>query len=690
MQGMAQFGADDIWKLQHEVKELKASQGAIMKRLQRIERRDEESARIKSLWKSPSMFPTQSFPTLLSSSSSVANQAQTNGEKLSLRMQLIRSDNPSNLPLIVGMPTSYHQSSRSETTNLHFDDLDAQPQLEPFTDLESELPKRNASRANSVRFDDAIQNHWFHDPHDSVEDNYFPTSRSISQLGSHMLSERSASSKSDGRHNSLNSHSVGFDNQSFFDAELGIPLINSSSNHSAMSKLPKIEWATTARISCRLNPFAEEVFPAFISTASVDSVIDFDIISKLNLRESLRHRENGKLQIQLSLYFYESDILSSSHSDNNMLKVTVEFGVLVSEKDGICPCSIVLGNDILVARQAEVSFLQQQLGIQLDDGTRASIRFMGAPLVVSHPLPDKPIHNIVPIAPTTAIERPYTAQSIGRKDSRFTRTFQERAGSTPGTPFNGNDFEFTSHQQKPTIQTPEPIRPMVQENGSEPMGRGSSAILDSVEDTQSPQPVHLELVGNRQPKPVPTSPWSLSSVAALSQEGALPEPKSPLPKLDSTVPTSQQPQETTPTDPEPPKQELGNTKAEEAQKPTDQPRKRPGMKILRPSRLNATNSSSGQRTPSSSTWNVPKSAIEPLSIARELGINDEKLESPRPPVLPQTPSESNRRKSDATWGSARPQMTNGNGKKYGTVKETVSSNPIGGASAFSWMSPKQT
>ncbi|KAK6543808.1 hypothetical protein TWF694_000538 [Orbilia ellipsospora] len=665
MQGMAQFGADDIWKLQHEVREIKASQGAIMKRLQRIERRDEESARIKSLWKSPNM-----FPTLLSSSSSVANQAQTNG-----------------------MPTSYHHSSRSETTNLHFDDLDAQPQLEPYTDLESELPKRNASRANSVRFDDAIQNHWFHDPHDSVEDNYFPTSRSISQLGSHMLSERSASSKSDGRHNSLNSHSVGFDNQSFFDAELGIPLINSSSNQSAMSKPPKIEWAATARISCRLNPFAEEVFPAFISTASVDSVIDFDIVSKLNLRESLRHRDNGKLQIQLSLYFYESDILSSSHVDNNMLKVTVEFGVLVSEKDGICPCSIVLGNDILVARQAEVSFLQQQLGIQLDDGTRASIRFAGAPLVVSHPLPDKPIHNIVPIAPTptSVIERPYTAQSIGRKDSRFTRTFQERAGSTPGTPFNGNEFEFTSHQQKPAIQTPEPIRPIVQENGEETMGQGSSAILNSVEDTQSPKPANLDLVGNRQPKPIPTSPWSLSSVTALSQEGNLPEIKSPLPKLDSTIPPSpQQPQETTPTDPEPPKPDLDTPKTEEAPKPTDQPRKRPGMKILRPSRLNATNSSSGQRTPSSSTWNVPKSAIEPLSIARELKISDEKLDSPLPPVLPQTPSESNRRKSDATWGSSRPQITNGNGKKYGTVKETVSSNPIGGASAFSWMSPKQT
>ncbi|KAF3913641.1 hypothetical protein ABW21_db0205197 [Orbilia brochopaga] len=688
MLGMAQFGVDDFWKLQHEVKELKASQSAIMKRLQRIERRDEEATRIKSLWKSPNL-----FPTLLSSSSSVANQAQTNG-----------------------VPSSYHQSSRSETTNLHFDDLDPQPHIEPYADLESELPRRGASRANSVRFDDAIQNHWINDPHDSVEDNYFPASRSISQLGGHMLSERSASSKSDGRHNSLNSHSVGFDNQSFFDADLGVPLVNSSSSHSALSKPPKIEWASTAQIACRLNPFAEESFTAYISSASVDSVIDFDIVSKLNLRESLRHRENGKLQIQLSLYFFESDILSSSSSDNNMSKVTVEFTVLVTEKDGICPSSIVMGNDILMARQADISFSRQQLDIQLDDGTRAAIRFAGAPLTVTHPIPEKLVNSITPVGttPSTVIERPYTAQSIGRKDSRFTRTFQEKAGSSPGTPFNGNnEFDFISSQIKATIepvleppqptqpvqpvepvQSVQPVRSAAEETTEERMGRGSSAILDSVEDTQSPGRANAELVGAHQPKPIPTSPWSLSSSAALSQEGGLLEPKSPLPNLDSmTIPGPQPAQETPPGDNDSGKADVtASAKSDDSQKPTEQqPRKRPGMKILRPTRLNATNANSSQRTPSSSTWNVPKSAIEPISLSRELGSSEEKIDSPLRPIPPQTPSESNRRKSDATWGSVRPPSTNGsNGsqKKYGTVKETVS-NPIGGASAFSWMSPKQ-
>ncbi|KAF3938283.1 hypothetical protein ABW19_dt0207159 [Dactylella cylindrospora] len=667
MLGMAQFGVDDFWKLQHEVKELKTSQDAIMKRLQRIERRDEEATRIKSLWKSPHLFP------MLSSSSSVANQAQTNG-----------------------MTSSYHQSSRSETTNLHFEDLDPQP----YADLEGELPRRGASRANSVRFDDAIQNHWFHDPHDSVDESYFPPSRSISQLGGHMLSERSASSKSDGRHNSLNSHSVGFDNQSFFDADLGVPLVNNAShNSSVISKPPKIEWATNAQISCRLNPYAEESFTAYLSSASVDSVIDFDIVSKLNLRDSLRHRDNGKIQIQLGLYFFESDILSSTQADNSMSKVTVEFTVLVSEKDGICPCSIVMGNDILMSRQAEISFRRQQLEIQLDDGTRAAIRFAGAPLAVTHPILEKPVNSIAPIsaAPVNAIERPYTTQSIGRKDSRFTRTFQEKAGSSHGTPMGGNDFEFASSQLKPPFDPPQPPKPVPEvtpEVQDEPMGQGSSAILNSVEDTQSPKAPSADLIGAVNPQPVktiPTSPWSLSSNAALSQEGGLQEPKSPLPKLDSTVDsTPRPPQELTPTDSEPPKSDASAAKSEDASKNAEQPRKRPGMKILRPSRLNATNNGSSQRTPSSTIWNVPKSAIEPISISRELG-NDNKLDSPLQPIQPQTPSESNRRKSDATWGSIRTpgmNVVNGGQKKYSTVKETVS-NPIGGASAFSWMSPKQ-
>ncbi|KAK6358308.1 hypothetical protein TWF730_007654 [Orbilia blumenaviensis] len=671
MLGMTQFGVDDFWKLQHEVKELKASQSAIMKRLQRVERRDEESTRIKSLWKSPNL-----FPALLSTSSSVVNQAQTNG-----------------------VPSSYHHSSRSETTNLHFEDLDPQPHIEPYTDLESELPRRGASRANSVRFDDAIQNHWFHDPHDSVEDNYFSNSRSASQLGGHMLSERSASSKSDGRHNSLNSHSVGFDNQSFFDADLGVPLVNSSSSHSAVSKPSKIEWAANAQISCRLNPYADESFTAYISSASVDSVIDFDIVSKLNLRESLRHRDNGKLQIQLSLYFFESDILRSVSSDHSMSKVTVEFTVLVSEKDGICPSSIVMGNDILMARQAEISFLRQQLDIQLDDRTRAAIRFAGAPLAITHPLPEKPVNSIPQVVaapiPTSAIERPFTSHSIGRKDSRFTRTFQEKAISSPATPFQREEFDFSSSSQvKPPIEAPQPIQPTTttDQNMEERMGQGSSAILNSVEDTQSPKPVSADLVGSTQQKTTPASPWSLSSTAALSQEGALAEPKSPLPKLDSSTSSSpkQSSQDRASVEPEPSKQDVEAQKLEDQNK-LDQPRKRPGMKILRPSRLNASNSNSGQRTPSSSTWNVPKSAIEPISIGRELRDADDRLDSPLRPLPPQTPSESNRRKSDATWGSSGPRIANGaNGsqKKYGTVKETVS-NPIGGASAFSWMSPKQ-
>ncbi|KAF3211819.1 hypothetical protein TWF679_006309 [Orbilia oligospora] len=645
MLGITQFGVDDFWKLQHEVKELKASQSAIMKRLQRVERRDEESTRIKSLWKSPNLFPAP-----LSSSSSVVNQAQTNG-----------------------VPSSYHNTSRSETTNLHFEELDPQPHIEPYADLENELPRRGASRANSVRFDDAIQNHWFHDPQDSVEDNYFSNSRSVSQLGGHMLSERSASSKSDGRHNSLNSHSVGFDNQSFFDADLGVPLVNSSSSHSAVSKSAKIEWAANAQIFCRLNPFADESFTAYISSASVDSVIDFDIVSKLNLRESLRHRENGKLQIQLSLYFFESDILSSANLDHNMSKVTAEFTVL-----------------------AEISFLRQRLDIQLDDGTRAAIRFAGAPLAITHPIPEKPVNSIPQVVtapvPTSTIERPYTSHSIGRKDSRFTRTFQEKAISSPATPFNRDEFDFSSILPKSSIEAPQSTKSTPEENTEERMGQGSSAILNSVEDTQSPKPVITELVGAPQQKPAPASPWSLSSTAALSQEGALAEPKSPLPKLDNSNSSSpkQPTQDRASVEPEPSKQEIENPKVEESNK-IEQPRKRPGMKVLRPSRLNASNSNSGQRTPSSSTWNVPKSAIEPISIGRELRDADDRLDSPLRPLPPQTPSESNRRKSDATWGSSGPRISNGaNGsqKKYGTVKETVS-NPVGGASAFSWMSPKQ-
>ena len=57
-QGVAYTSPDEYWRLQSEVMRVQQTQSEHTERLQRLERRGEDDARMKSVWGTPSPFPS--------------------------------------------------------------------------------------------------------------------------------------------------------------------------------------------------------------------------------------------------------------------------------------------------------------------------------------------------------------------------------------------------------------------------------------------------------------------------------------------------------------------------------------------------------------------------------------------------------------------------------------------------------
>jgi len=73
----------DIWRLKQECLDIRAVQAEYAERLARLEQRQDEDYRMKSLWKSPSP-----FPALLSSAVSLANSNQCEYSDLPTRLSI--------------------------------------------------------------------------------------------------------------------------------------------------------------------------------------------------------------------------------------------------------------------------------------------------------------------------------------------------------------------------------------------------------------------------------------------------------------------------------------------------------------------------------------------------------------------------------------------------------------------------
>lgn len=342
-QSLAFTPRDDLWRFQSEMLRVQQTQADHGERLSRLERRQDEDARVKSVWGASSPFPS------------------------------VLSGTPQQVAL--HHPPPEHFSNFDDHSNTLIGNL----QL----DADDEPRRMGAtSRANSVRFDEtANQGHWAHASRSSVD--LIP--RIGSGLGGHLMTERSYSHKSDGRQSSAG-HSVhsatsGRANSLGLDTAYGL-------SHSGTSPLDPpglapglfILGSVPAIIRCWLNTnFKHDaLLYAAVCCGSYTSYLDIRLIDHLGFRDEVIQDEEGLRKIKLAVYLPEAIPLTASSRSNSpapqLPSLTVEFTVVERNEDECDPkaIQIFIGSDILRAHNADILFSSNTL--TLFDNDRSKLR----------------------------------------------------------------------------------------------------------------------------------------------------------------------------------------------------------------------------------------------------------------------------------------------------------------------------
>lgn len=339
------YTPEDIWRIQEELKGIKSVQAKHgrqlhnhSERLLQVERRGDES-KIQNLW--TSYFPSVHAPPTFSQPQAFPPAEPTIGP-----FNGFDGQQPQNL-----------------VTGLVLDEVD--------------VPRRGASRANSVRFDEsAIQNHWAPESHSSGE--YLPA-RSNSGIGGPLM-ERSLSYKSDYKSDGRQSSMRSFDNFSMAGSEHDCTLpsalrprdIIECNTPSAYDSAP-----TVIRCWLGMDCSYDSILFAMICTGSSRSWIDSSLVARCGFKDKI-WTENGEERISLSLFLGSASVPTESISSHTTLpRLKVEFTVLQSPErpHNQKLVQIVLGSDILSAIKADVLFSKRQLTFQVRDGQKVYVDF---------------------------------------------------------------------------------------------------------------------------------------------------------------------------------------------------------------------------------------------------------------------------------------------------------------------------
>ncbi|KAH0536808.1 hypothetical protein FGG08_006341 [Glutinoglossum americanum] len=338
---------ENIWRLHVEMKNIQSVLAEHAERLLRLERRQDDDARLKSVWGTSSP-----FPTLLGSST-----PQQGTQRYEYYFMM-----PETL-------TSFDQERQhSLLGSLQLD--------------QDDLPRRGASRANSVRFDEsAIQAHWMQGSRSSGD--FYPT-RTGSGLGGHPMTERSSSYKSDGRQSSAGHsvhsihsarpNSLGLDTNFLLDQDPPLETSRPPPGLFILGPVPSI-------IRCWLNTnFSHEtLLYAVVCTGSCKSLLDFHLVNHLGLKDQMRKVKTGEYKIKLPVYLPEAVVQQpsprSSSPSSQLPALTVDFTVTNHRQNtsGTKDIQVFLGSDTLRVHSADVLLSQNTLTLFGDDHNKLSV-----------------------------------------------------------------------------------------------------------------------------------------------------------------------------------------------------------------------------------------------------------------------------------------------------------------------------
>ena len=270
-------------------------------------------------------------------------------------------------PAAGGLPNADEGYQLSLLGDLHLDQEDE--------------PKRGASRANSVRFDEsAIQGHWGQGARSSGDP--FPP-RAGSSLGNHPLMDRSSSThKLDGRHSSagqsiysahstpsVRANSVGPETSFGLGPTVG-SLFEASRNQPGMALLGPVP----SIVRCWLTEtFSHDtLIYAAICTASYESSLSRRLVHRLALGDQVEVGDRGKQTVNLLVYLAEASVLSSPRSGVPAMNVDFTIVELDGGSDGK-QMEVFVGSDALRAHNADILFSQNVMTLIGEDQKKLSV-----------------------------------------------------------------------------------------------------------------------------------------------------------------------------------------------------------------------------------------------------------------------------------------------------------------------------
>lgn len=468
-----------------EVKQVQFIQASHAERLMRLERRQTEDA-VKSVW-NPSPFP------------SVLGGTPQHGKALSATV------NCSIQELLLTQTPGPVQMPNNEVFD-DFDDEQGQNLLGSLhLDADEEPTRRGAaSRANSVRFDEATlhASNWGQSARHSGE---FGPARPGSGLGGPTLMERSFSHKSDGRHSSAG-HSV----HSFHSvasgrtSSLGLDLLLGSSRDDDDDDSSPIEITrpppglmflgpVPSIVRCWLTTqYAHDtLLYAVVCTGSQKSTLDYSLLKDLNLVDEAHRNINGVLHASLPVYFAEATVAqsssrSSSPSRRQVPYINVDFEITGTENaetgDHKQAIRIFVGSDTLTANSADLLLSQNRMTLfgNGDDRDRLSVPFVRPEdesaykhITTLNVVPEKPKLNASAPAFVSGDARP---QMAAVPDQTETSASHTDVGESEVT------SPFSSSTNQPAYSSKNTATSAPSDSGSERQQRGTVSGAEGVDE----------------------------------------------------------------------------------------------------------------------------------------------------------------------------------------------------------------
>lgn len=260
-------------------------------------------------------------------------------------------------------------------------------------EADDEPIRRGASRANSVRFDISANQgpNWGHASRNSGD---FGPARPGSGYGSHAMTERSSSHKSDGRHSSAG-HSVhSMHSASGRTSSLGLDtnfMIGGQADDSPLD-VPEpppglfVLGSVPSIIRCWLNQDFSHIslLYAVVCTGSQKSLLDYNLVKDLRLVDQLRKNNSGNYMIRLPVYLPEAIITQPSSRSNSpaphLPTLTATFEVIgVGQRtnpERRKSLRVFIGSDTLRAHSADLLFSQNIMTLYGDDRNKLSVPFV--------------------------------------------------------------------------------------------------------------------------------------------------------------------------------------------------------------------------------------------------------------------------------------------------------------------------